>query len=279
MAITETTQYSGTVQWDPSVPGGRFAAATLYTATIRLTAEPGFTLTDVGENFFTVAGADPVENSAGSGVVTAVFPATAGEVITVSNIPGVIPPATGEVPVRDIRWNAQYNLTVSWSPTVADTFDAATQYAAKITLRALSLYSFTAVPADFFKVAGAITVRNKEGSGVVTAVFPRTGESAPVAVTVPNFTLPAPAAGGILARTIETAQYTGWVQWWKGVLVNPFDDIFQSGTTYGATIYLTAKPGFTLEGVPEDFFELPEAAVVRFSSGFNLIILRFPATK
>jgi hypothetical protein len=54
-----------------------FSYSTAYTATITLTPKTGYTLTGVAANFFTVAGATSVSNSAGNGVVTAVFPATA----------------------------------------------------------------------------------------------------------------------------------------------------------------------------------------------------------
>lgn len=70
--ITETSQYTGTVSWDgnPSV----FVPSIPYTATITLTAKTGFTLYGVAADFFTVAGAISVHNSANSGVITAVFP-------------------------------------------------------------------------------------------------------------------------------------------------------------------------------------------------------------
>jgi hypothetical protein len=73
--ITETAQYTGTVTWSPN--DSTFAGTTVYTATIALTAKPGFTLTGVTENFFTVSEATTDTNPADSGVVTAVFPATA----------------------------------------------------------------------------------------------------------------------------------------------------------------------------------------------------------
>jgi hypothetical protein len=76
--ITGTSQYTGTVTWNPS--DSTFAATTVYTATINLTAKSGYTLTGVTANFFTVAGATSVSNSADSGVITAVFPATASPV-------------------------------------------------------------------------------------------------------------------------------------------------------------------------------------------------------
>ena len=67
--------YTGTVAWSGSPK--LFAAVTTYTATITLTPLAGFTLTGVTANFFTVAGATSVTHSADSGVITAVFPATA----------------------------------------------------------------------------------------------------------------------------------------------------------------------------------------------------------
>ena len=73
--ITETVQYTGSVTWSPYEDP--FLGRKIYTATITLTAKTGFTLTGVTENFFTVAGAEIVTNTAGSRVVTAVFPETA----------------------------------------------------------------------------------------------------------------------------------------------------------------------------------------------------------
>lgn len=73
-AITEGTQFTGTVTWSPEV--STFAASTVYTATITLTPKVGYKLDGVAANFFTVAGAASVSNGANSGVVTAVFPAT-----------------------------------------------------------------------------------------------------------------------------------------------------------------------------------------------------------
>ena len=71
--IIETAQFTGTVTWYPA--HSTFAYGTVYTAIITLTPAVGFTLSNVAEDFFTVAGAT-VTNPAGSGVVTAVFPAT-----------------------------------------------------------------------------------------------------------------------------------------------------------------------------------------------------------
>ncbi len=72
--ITETVQYTGVIAWNPA--HNPFAASTVYTATITLTPKAGYTLTGVGVNFFTIAGATSVSNPANSGVITVVFPAT-----------------------------------------------------------------------------------------------------------------------------------------------------------------------------------------------------------
>lgn len=72
--ITETAQYTGTVTW---IPGDNpFLGGQVYTATITLTPKTGFTFTGAAENYFTVAGATAT-NPVNTGMVTAVFPATA----------------------------------------------------------------------------------------------------------------------------------------------------------------------------------------------------------
>jgi hypothetical protein len=60
------------------------------------------------------------------------------------------------------------------------TFVEGTQYTATITLTAKTGYTLQGVEADFFSVEGAATVSNSADSGVITAVFPVTGESTPV---------------------------------------------------------------------------------------------------
>jgi Skp family chaperone for outer membrane proteins len=87
---TAGTGYTGSVSWSDSP--ATFAAATTYTATITLTATAGYTLTGVSANFFSVAGATTVTHNANSGVITAVFPATAATptapvVVTVAPTP------------------------------------------------------------------------------------------------------------------------------------------------------------------------------------------------
>ncbi|MDD2584600.1 MAG: hypothetical protein PHE99_06645, partial [Bacteroidales bacterium] len=171
-SITETSQYTGLVSWSPA--DNPFLGEKVYTATINLTAKTGFTLTGVTANSFTVAGATAT-NSADSGVVTAVFPATNPAPISIANIPGVIAPATGATANTTAIDSDQYTGTISWSPA-DDPFLSDTVYTANINLTAKSGFTLSGVVADFFSVPNATTT-NPVDSGVVTAVFPATDDN------------------------------------------------------------------------------------------------------
>ncbi|WP_139991757.1 S-layer homology domain-containing protein [Paenibacillus paridis] len=72
---TSTDEYTTSIVWSPEA-ASRFAEGETYTATLTITPQRGHVLTGVPSNFFTIAGATVVTNSADSGVVTATFPAT-----------------------------------------------------------------------------------------------------------------------------------------------------------------------------------------------------------
>ena len=74
--VTETSEYTGVVEWSPALNAGNFSAATAYTATITLSLKNGVTLDGVTADYFTIAGGTAT-NAAGSNVITVVFPATA----------------------------------------------------------------------------------------------------------------------------------------------------------------------------------------------------------
>jgi hypothetical protein len=81
-SVFETAEYSGTVLWSGSLTDGKFAASTIYTATIRITPKLPYKIAGTPANTFIVEGAtttnpaytiDPEYTYA---EVTAVFPAT-----------------------------------------------------------------------------------------------------------------------------------------------------------------------------------------------------------
>jgi len=173
-AITASAQYTGTVTWSPTVSGS-FAANTGYTAAIKLTAKPGYTLVGVPADFFTIAGATAVTYAAGSDTITAVFSATGPAVtVDIKAIPGVIPPTRGLPPVTAIIATDQFTGTVTWSPAVSGAFAASTNYTATIALVAKPGFTVSGVAKDFFTVTGATAVSNDANSGMVTAEFPPT---------------------------------------------------------------------------------------------------------
>jgi hypothetical protein len=99
--------------------------------------------------------------------------------VSLAAIPGVTPPVTGAKPVRTVE-TAQYIGTLSWNDD--DQFFAAnTMYTADITLTPKKGYTKIGVPADFFTVSGATTVRNSAGDAnyylVVSVTFPATGSA------------------------------------------------------------------------------------------------------
>ena len=110
--IVETEQYTGTVTWSPA--HSTFAPSTKYTATITLTPKPGYTLTGVPENYFTVDGAD-CTNAADSGVITAVFPATAANARPSHRVT-VEPGKNGDVTVSRPAAPTGTTITVTVTP-------------------------------------------------------------------------------------------------------------------------------------------------------------------
>jgi len=238
--VTETAQYTGTVNWLPAHV--TFAADTVYTATVTLAPKAGFTLAGVGANFFTVAGATAT-NGANSGAISAVFGGT-DATINIAAVAGVTAPVTGATPVTAITETAQYTGTVSWSPAHG-TFAADTVYTATVTLMPKTGFTLAGVGANFFTVADATTT-NGANSGAISAVFGGTAATINIAA-VPGVTAPVTGATPVTTIT-ETAQYTGTVSW------SPAHGTFAADTVYTATVTLTPKAGFTLAGVGANFF-------------------------
>jgi peptidoglycan/xylan/chitin deacetylase (PgdA/CDA1 family) len=84
-----------------------------------------------------------------------------------------------------------------------------------------------------------------------------------------------PTTGAIPIKTITASdQYTGEVTW--GPVVS---GTFAAEQVYTATITLTAKTGFTFEGVLEDFFTVDGAETVTNPANSGVITVTFPATE
>jgi formylglycine-generating enzyme required for sulfatase activity len=83
----------------------------------------------------------------------------------------------------------------------------------------------------------------------------------------------APATGGTPVISITAnAQYSGTVTW------SPDDLPFAVSKMYRATITLTAKSGYTLQGVDADFFTVAGATTVSNPANSGVITAVFPST-
>jgi len=277
VTVIDAAQYSGTVTWTPAITvmPPAFAGDVAYTATVTFAARSGFTFFGTDENFFTVEGATTVTSAANSNVVTAVFPATALAPVSITAIGGVTPPSMGATPVTTVTETAQFTGTVTWAPLVSGTFAGLTAYTATITLTARAGYTLDGVAANAFTVVGASSVSNAADSGVVTAVFPQTGDTVSLPVTILAIPgVPAPVRGQPPTLTVDTEQYTGTVSW------EPFvAGTFTSGRQYTATITLTAKEGFTFYGVAANAFTVAGASSVSNAVDSGVVTAEFPQTQ
>ena len=90
---------------------------------------------------------------------------------------------------------------------------------------------------------------------------------------IAGVTAPVRDAAPVAAIT-ETDQYTGIVTWSPEVV----GDKFAASTAYTATITLTAKTGYTLTGVAENFFTVAGATAVSNGANSGVITALFPET-
>jgi hypothetical protein len=94
---------------------------------------------------------------------------------------------------------------------------------------------------------------------------------------IPGVTPPASGATPVAAIT-ETAQFTGAVAW-KDAAGTAVGATYADGVVYTATITLTAKEGFTFEGVAADFFTVAGATTVNNAKDSGVVTAVFPATE
>jgi hypothetical protein len=88
---------------------------------------------------------------------------------------------------------------------------------------------------------------------------------APVKWTQPLFT------------PVDTAQYTGPVVW-KDLADNAVTGEFYVAASYKAIVILTAKPGFTFQGIGADFFQYRGAVSVKNAANSGTVTITFPPT-
>ena len=294
--ITETPQFAGTVTWYPYLSStAAFALGVEYTATVVLTAKAGYTLAGVSINFFTVAGGT-ASNGINSGIITVEFPAAPTAAITEFNVEGITPPRTAGTPVETVT-GQQFTGTVDWQSQNPNdgfaedgTFLFTVIYIATITLTPRIDFNFDGVLANMFRVAGAQASHHSAGSGVITATFapaleqtvsdndgsgvrqalnfggrPRAGELPQTVINHPSPTF--------------TASVTSWVSRDGDGFAD--DGSFLFNAVYIATVTIIPTQGFTLDGVPVNYWTVFGAAGLARSaanSGIVTVEFYFPGT-
>jgi hypothetical protein len=282
-AINEA-QYTGSIAWQTSggvSHTGAFAASTVYRAVVTLTAKAGWTFNGVEVDSFSYTGATSVANAANSGTVTITFPATA-----VAEVSALILDSLVTAPVRnvwpDTDWinETQYTGTIEWQTENGETygyyFADATIYRAVLTLTAKANYTFDGVAENSFTYTGATSIANAANSGTVTITFPAT-ESAVSAFSLDGkVTAPVNRATPI-TTPVDTDQYTGSVAW-KNEDGTALAGNFEPFTVYQAVVVLTAKAGWTFDGVWMSYFTYSGATVVPHDTDRGTVTITFPAT-
>jgi len=170
MTTFSSSQYSGNVTWGHN--HNVFQANFHYTAVITLTANTGYSLKGLHENYFYVNGSTSTTSTVVSGttiVVTANFKAK-----TVINtvIQGVRVPSTGIVSVTTIN-ELQYTGNIVWSPN-DPVFYEGVRYTANIYLYPKADYTAYSISANSVLVPGARETYNHSYNGsflYVQAVF------------------------------------------------------------------------------------------------------------
>ena len=237
-------------------------------------ANTKFTAPDKEKN---VAGfteiAIPAVNAPSRDLTVAIFGLVETERVKVTTpaVGGVTAPIAGEKPVYAIE-GEQFTGTIIWTPDLIDSkYGPQTVYTATITLTPKVGYTLSGVAANFFTVEGATSVSNAANSGVVTAVFPKTG----TAVVWDNdlWKVTTPETGKTPVLDITGSNYTGKVVW------SPEAATFAASTVYTATVTLTPKEGFTFDGIPENFFKCAGATSVTNAANSGVVTIVFPATK
>lgn len=264
--ITETAQYTGTVSWSPTPTGGIFQANTVYTATITLTPKTGYTLTGVTQNFFTVSGATSVTNSAGSGVITAVFPSTA--LIPVTAIAGVGgTEQVGKTLTAGAITPAGATVSYQWQRSI-------TPDGTFTNIAGATSSNYTIVAGYYNYYIRVVATGTGGYAGSATSPYKGPIAAAPISRTVISGITPPVKDSTAVTSIGDTNEYTAVISWSPA----PVGGVFAGNTVYTATVTLSPKSGYTVNGIPQNYFSVSGADSVTNPSNSGVVTVVFPST-
>ena len=251
--VTSTTsngQFSTAISWNPS--GSPFPANTVETATVIVTPASGYTLNGITSNFFTIAGATVTNNAvstdAASMTVTAVFPATG---IAAPGAPTSVSASATSATSASVTFTAPTNngaAITGYTVTSSPGNISATGTSSPINISGLNpntAYTFE------------VSATNSVGTGTASAPSATitTPKAAITTATISGVTAPVTGATPV-STTSSNGQYSTSISW------NPSNSPFVANTVETATVTITPAPGYTLNGITQNFFTVAGATTV-----------------
>jgi hypothetical protein len=190
-------------------------------------------------------------------------------------------PAQGGQPDATPIDTTQYTGTIAWQTAGgaphSGVFAPSTVYKAVVTLTANTGYTFDGVAANSFAYTGATAIANAANSGTVTITFPATAAAVVSAFSLDGkITAPARYAQPD-ATPIDTEQYTGTIAW-QTANGTSHSGAFAPSTVYKAAVTLTAKTGYTFDGVAANSFTCTGAAEISHAANSGTVTITFPKT-
>jgi len=238
VSVSGTNNPPSTVTW--TVTGG--IAETSISTAGRLTVSANETAT-----LLTVRATSTYDTSrSGTATVTVVASDTAVSQLIANAVITVTAPVTGAMPNATASGFGNFTIgAVSWSPA-HNPFQGGTAYTATVTLTANAGFTFTSGLTGTVSINGnRVTpiIASSGGTATLSHTFMPTD---PVLQPIANavITVTAPVTGAMPNATASGfGNFTiGAVSW------SPAHNPFQGGTTYTATVTLTANAGFTFTG-------------------------------
>jgi len=272
------------VTWNPTdLP---FKHATVYTASVTLSAATGYEFTDGTTATVNEQSATTVNvNVNGTLTVTYTFPKTGDAPITAVAISEIVVPVALATPDAEAVVAATpaagitgTTATVTWTPDVS-TFNYATVYTASVTLTAAGGYEFTGATTATVNGNAATVTLNGDGTLTVTYIFPKTGDAPITAVAISEIVVPialaTPDAEAVVAAT-PAAGITGTT---ATVTWTPAVSTFNYATIYTASVTLTAAGGYEFTAGTTATVNGNAATVTLNGDGTLTVTYAFPATE
>jgi hypothetical protein len=295
--IEEQAQFTGAVKWEYIFEGGSFVSAqgpgflpdVTYRAVLTLTAKPGYTFEGLAENSFTHRKGVAV-NPAGTGSsldVTIEFPKTPKEgdqLVSETNLGAVVSaPYQGGTPQTTASLD-QYDAAISWETADGEaldgTFAPSTVYRAVIVLSPKDGYTLSGLDAGDFTHPNTDNISFDPSHNTVYIVFDSTkaeGEAEPVTLYDISGLIPPPVHRQTPVWTIENDQYTGTLAWSEGETPIGEGGTYDCEKPFQALLTLSAKEGFTLEGLPADAFTHTGSVSISNAADSGIVTIAFAA--